>query len=69
MTGNYAWYYIDRIGDVCYWCYSNEMSCTSFADVVSRETGKNISVSDTSHTTNRADLERHQGYASRSVHV
>lgn len=66
---HYAWYYLDRSGDVCYWCYSNEMSATDFAIQVSSMIGKRISASDTSYASNLKDLERHQGYMSRSVHV
>lgn len=67
--GAYAWYYIDSYNDTCYWCYSHEMSATDFAICVSSEIGKNISVSDTSYADGSKDLERHKGYASRSVHI
>lgn len=40
---NYAWYYLDRSSDTCYWCYSNEMSVTDFAAAVSAKIGKRIS--------------------------
>ena len=44
---NYAWYYLDRSSDTCYWCYSNEMSVTDFAAAVSAKIGKRISAADT----------------------
>ena len=66
---NYAWYYMDHSGDACYWCYSNELSVTEFASKVSSLIGKHISASDTSYASNKSDLERHQGYAARTVHV
>ena len=37
---NYAWYYLDRSSDTCYWCYSNEMSVTDFAAAVSAKNWK-----------------------------
>lgn len=46
---NYAWYYLDRSSDTCYWCYSNEMSVTDFAAAVSAKIGKRISAADTSY--------------------
>ena len=64
---NYAWYYLDRSSDTCYWCYSNEMSATDFAAAVSSRIGKHISAADTSYASNSKDLERHKGYACRSI--
>lgn len=66
---NYAWYYLDTGNDTCYWCYSNEMSVTDFASIVSSIIGKHISASDTSHASNNKDLERHKEYASHCIHV
>lgn len=66
---NYAWYYLDSSSDTCYWCYSNEMSTTDFAAVVSSKIGKHISAADTSYARNSQDLDRHKSYAHHSVHV
>lgn len=66
---NYAWYYLDRDSDTCYWCYSNEMSATDFAAAVSSRIGKHISAADTSYASNSKDLERHKGYACHSIHL
>lgn len=66
---NYAWYYLDRGSDTCYWCYSNEMSATEFASVVTAKIGKRIFAADTSYASNSQDLKRHKEYARNSVHV
>lgn len=69
MEGNYAWYYFDRANSVCYWCYSNEMSCTSFANSVSQDMGRSISASDISSASNSKALDKHKDCARRVVHV
>ena len=64
---NYAWYYLDRDSDTCYWCYSNEMSATDFAAAVSSRIGKHISAAGTSYASNSKDLERLPLYPSIAI--
>lgn len=56
---HYAWYYRDHENDICYWTYSSEMSCTYFAEKVSRYLDSDISASDTSYASSADDLDRH----------
>ena len=66
---NYAWCYIDHNADICYWCYSNEMSATDFAARVSEEVGERVTASDISAASNDKDLDRHLRIADSSVHL